>query len=311
MRKLKVVSILSLLLFASLSTYGTVEVERISANANWLARFDCQKFHKSLAGEVLKNQIEELNLETKLKDFAIVFGFKPLEDVRSIMLYGEGRDRDKAVLLIEGKFDKFRLTSLIETNPQFQEIAYNNITILQWQEKIVGDSGTTEETIMCGCFYKDELILLSSGLPALKNAIDVLNGTQKSTSNELFKDPLLYDSNAYFQLAVADISQLVGSQPDAAIFKQTEQLIIGVGQDSENVFAEVSLKAKSQKTAENIRKMIDGIIALFSLAGGDYQGLENIEDLIQVETNYDKVNIRVELKPELVEKIIEISKENI
>lgn len=305
MKKLKVILVFNILLFASIFASGSVEVERIGSDANWFAQIDCDLFLKSVAGEILSSHLAEFDVEKRLENFAIIFGFNPLKDVRNIMLYGQGNDRDKAVLLIEGAFNKERLLALVGMNAEFKEIGYGNITIQQWREKDKSSQQSAEGRMMYGCFFRDDLIMLSSGLSSLQDAIDVMKGTRKSTSEEIFKDSLLSDSNVFVHIAAKDIARLVGDEPNAAVLKQTEQIIIAAGQDSENLFASVKLKTNSPETAQNISKLIDGIIALLSLAGNDQPELAKIGQMIKLTTDFDTVQIRLELKPEMVQKIIE------
>ncbi|MBN2590215.1 MAG: hypothetical protein JXA96_10170 [Sedimentisphaerales bacterium] len=305
MDKLRIILVLNILLFAGMFASGSVPIERIGLDANWFAQFDCGLFLKSVSGEAIKKHLTELDVEKRLEDFAIYFGFNPLEDVQNVMLYGQGNDRDKAVLLIEGKFNKERLLALVGMNAEFKEIVYDDITIQQWRETDKNVQQSAEGRMIYGCFFRDDLIMLCSGLSCLKDAIDVMKGTRKSTSEEIFKDSLLLDSNVFLHIAAKDIAQLLGDEPNAAVLKQTEQIIIGVGQDSENIFACVKLKAKSQETARNISKLVDGIIALLSLAGDEQPELAKIGQMIKLTTDYDKVEIRLELEPALVQQIIE------
>ncbi len=301
MKTLKVILVLSIMIFAGMSASGSIKTERIGPDADWFVGFDCDLFRKSFAGEVLQNKLAELDANRRLENFAIVFGFNPIKDVYNVMLYGQGNDRDKAVLLIEGKFNKERLLALVGMNAEFKTIVYDDITIQQWRDT----DKNAEGRMMHGCFFRDDLIMLSSGLSSLQDAIDVMKGTRKSTSEEIFKDSLLSDSNVFVHIAAKNIARLVGDEPNAAVLKQTEQIIIAAGQDSENLFASVKLKTNSPETAQNISKLADGIVALFSLAGDNQPELAKIGQMIKLTTDFNMVQIRLELKPEMVQKIIE------
>ncbi|MEJ2647620.1 MAG: hypothetical protein P8016_04320 [Sedimentisphaerales bacterium] len=174
------------------------------------------------------------------------------------------------------------------------------ITIQQWRQ---GDNDASDD-FKYGCFYQDDLIIISSDLPTLENAINVLKGTAKNTSNEVFRDTLLQNPNAFIEVAAANLDRLVGSKPQAEVLKQAEQLVVVIGQGEENVFVNVDLKAKSQETAENISKLLNGVLAWLSLAGKDEPALSTIAQTMKLSTYSDTIQVRLEIKPELIQQVI-------
>ncbi|MFC1781400.1 hypothetical protein ACFLZ8_03995 [Planctomycetota bacterium] len=304
MKKLIILLIANVLFFAGYVIGGPVEMSRISSEANWLACVDCEQFIKSDVSKIIRTELAKQGVEQKLSNFTKLFGFHPLDDVRNIMLYGQGHERENAVVLLEGKFDKAKLLALVGLNPEYKEIKYDNITIQQWLQKDSNSGQDSQAQIMYGCFYRDDMIILGSGLPAVKNSIDVLNGSAASASNRIFTDTLLKNENAFFQIATNSLEQIVGSDPKAVLLKQAEQLVIIVGEDENSVFSAVNLKAKSQESAGYINQMLEGFIVFLTLADEEQPALAKLAQMVKLSSVEDIIQIRLELQPELIQQII-------
>jgi hypothetical protein len=307
MKKVIIVLAVSASILTGFAAGRPLEANRISADANWVVWIDFQQFLKSGLGQTMQTELAKKGVEEQLKNFALLFGFNPLTDVRNIMLYGQGNDPNKAVVIIDGKFDKAKILAFLGMNPEHKQFDYGTITIQQWRQ---GDENASDE-FKYGCFYQDDLIIISSGLPALENAIDVLKGTAKSTSNEVFRDTLLQNPNAFIEIAASNLDRIVGSEPQAAVLKQAEQVIVVVGQGAENVFVNADLKAKSQETAESISKLLNGVIAWLLLAGKDQPALSMIAQTIKLSTYGDTIQVRLEIKPELIQQVISSRPDNL
>jgi hypothetical protein len=168
--------------------------------------------------------------------------------------------------------------------------------------------GEAERQITYGCFYSDDLIILGSGLTAFKQAIDVLKGSAPSVVSDVFSDGLL--NNAFFQVAAEDVAQTVGDKPKAALLRQTDKFVIAIGEAEDKIFSVVNLTAKSEETAGYIKKMVDGVVAYLVLAGEEEPEMAELAQMIQLSSSANTIQIRLELKPELIEQIISNSADN-
>ena len=158
--------------------------------------------------------------------------------------------------------------------------------------------------ITYGCFFRDDLIVLSSGLPTFQQALDVLKGSTSNTSKNVFNNPLLQDQDAFIQAAATNVAQTVNDDAQAAIFKKTEKIIIVAGERNESVFISVNLTAKSREVAENINQMLEGIIAYLELSSEEQPVLSNLAQKIQLASSGDTVEIRLESAPGFIQQII-------
>ena len=301
---LKFILVVNILFYGSLTIYASVETGRISAEADWMVRIDCEQFMKSSLGQIIKTELEKQENEQKLNNFKIIFGFHPINDIRNIMLYGQGEAQEKAVLLLEGNFDKTKLPALVGLNPEYKKFLYRDLEVHQWLQKDKNAIEDSAGVITYGCFFRDDLIVLSSGLPTFQQALDVLKGSTSNTSKNVFNNPLLQDQDAFIQAAATNVAQTVNDDAQAAIFKKTEKIIIVAGERNESVFISVNLTAKSREVAENINQMLEGIIAYLQLSSEEQPVLSNLAQKIQLASSGDTVEIRLESAPGFIQQII-------
>ena len=302
MKKQIIVLIVIILFVSGWLSASPVDIKQISANANWFLRVDCEQLFKSGLGDILKTLLEEESNAQKISNLENVLGFNPVEDIRSVMIYGQGDDREKGVVLIEGKFDKEKLVALIGLNPEYKKFEYSGIEIHQWLQEHKNPDEEIEKQITYGCFYNDNLIILGSGLPAFKQAIDILEGSAPGTASDVFNDDLL--DNAFFQVAAEDMAQTIGDKSNAALLRLTEKLVIAVGEAEDKIFSTVNLTAKSEKTTEYIKMMINGVIAYMILAGEKEPEMAELAQMIQLSSSGNTIQIRLELEPEFIQQSI-------
>jgi len=106
MKKLLMVIVTSVLVLEVPVLAGPLDLEQVSGTASWVVHANQQQFRKTKTGQLVRTEMVNLGLEEHLTNFATIFSFHPIDDVRDVTLYGEGKDRKNAVVLIDGFFDK-------------------------------------------------------------------------------------------------------------------------------------------------------------------------------------------------------------
>ncbi len=298
MRKLMMVLMVGVLLAAIPALGGPLVKSRVSGSANWVAHVDNEQFNSTLIGQLIREDLKNQGVEEELTNFATVFSFHPLDDVRNVTIYGSGQDRQKAVVLIEGKFNKERLLALLRLNPSYQEIEYGEIVVHSWVDKKKDDPDTSETKY--GCFYDDELVVMGASLEAVKHAIDVLNGSAENAVSGVFSQAALDAEGAFFQVAANNVGEVVGEEPEAAVLRQTSELGLAIGEIEGNFYVDLELKTKSEEAAQAISKIAEGIIALAALAGEEQPGLAEMAKKVKLSCERNMVRVHFESDPEKV-----------
>ena len=102
----KIAMVLLVSVFTALPVWGgPLRLTQVSGLANWVVHLDCERFNNTRIGQHIREELKAQGVEEKLRNFAVVFGFHPLTDVRDVTLYGKGKSPNRAVMLIDGDFD--------------------------------------------------------------------------------------------------------------------------------------------------------------------------------------------------------------
>jgi hypothetical protein len=180
-------------------------------------------------------------------------GVDPLTDVSGVTVYNTSFEKDVAAILIHARVDQAMLTNALAQNRDFKQSGYNKHTLLSWTDNNDGKHKT-------GCFYADGLVLMADKEETLKMAVDVLDGA-KPAGSPLVKPPaaggFLYGSA---DLAASD-DKNVGQ-----LLSNSEAATASAGEVEGRVTLAVNLTARNGETAGQIRRMLDGLMALGTLA---------------------------------------------
>jgi len=300
MKKLMMVLMMSVLLAAVPVLGGPLVKSRVSGSANWVAHVDIERFNSTQIGRLIREELRNQGMEENLTNFANVFSFHPLDDVRNVTIYGQDQKPEKAVVLIEAKFDKERLLTVLRFNPSYEETKYGDIVIHSWVDEKKQDPNDSNVGRMYGCFYNDELVVMGAGLEAVKQAVDVLNGSAENAASDVFNQASLNAKGAFFQVAANNVGEVVGEEPEAAALKQTSELSLAIGEFENNFYVDLDLKAKSEEAAQAISKILDGIIAFATLAGEEQPKLAELAKKVELSCVQNTIQIRFKASSETV-----------
>jgi hypothetical protein len=297
MKKLLMVIVTSVLVVGGPVLAGPLVKSQVSGSANWVVHANQQQFKKTRIGQLIRTEMVNLGIEENMTNFAQIFSFHPLDDARDVTLYGNGKDREKAVVLIDGIFDKERILSVLRMNPEYKEIKYGKIMLHQWIDENQKDPNIM---MMYGCFYRNDLIVMSAGMDAVKLAVDVLNGSAKNAAGNIFNQPALDAKGAFFQAAGMRVGEMVGKDPEAAAFRQTDLLGLAIGEIEGKFYIELRLTAKSEEAANAITQMLEGILAFISLPNEEQPKLAELAKKVKINCEVKTVKVKFESEPEVV-----------
>ncbi|HIJ53743.1 MAG TPA: hypothetical protein HPP66_11395 [Planctomycetes bacterium] len=279
---------------------GPLLKKQVSSRASWLAHTDHEQFKKTLTGQLIRKELVNLGIEEHLSNFATISSFHPLDDVRNVTIYGTGKDREKAVVLIEGEFDKEQVLTLVRMNPQYKEIKYGDIVLYEWFDENQKDPNGTAGQMTYGCFYQDDLIVMGVGQEGVKHAVDVLRGSAENAANVIFSRAAQDAKGAFFQAMALNVAEIVGEQQETAALKQTNQVGLAVGESEGNFYINLDLTAKSEEAAQAVTKMLEGIIAFAVLSGEEQPKLADLAKKVKVNCENKTVRVHFESAPESV-----------
>jgi hypothetical protein len=269
----------------------------ISNDANWIVHIDYDMLRKSQLGHIFMSEMVNSRMEEEFKKFKDTYSFHPINDVNSITIYGQGKNRENAVTLIKGRFDKGKLLGFVKMNSGYRQIEYNGMIIQQWKqpEKNFPQSTAAEE--MYGGFYDKNIIILNRELTEIEKAMDVLHGLRPGAGDDFWGNNIISNNN-YFEAFVKNVSEFVDSNSCAFVKKNTKRLVLEMGENDKNVFIKTTLYADSKETIEGIKKLLDGMIAYLTLEESKTPELVQLAKKIQLTVDDNKVQISLEMEPD-------------
>ncbi len=270
-----------------------LQKSEIGPTANWALHADLDAFRSSAIGKLFLAELKAQGVEEKVQPFVDAFGFNPLTDIRGVTIYGKGQDRNNAVAIFNAKIDADKLLNIIRWNPQYQEITHQDVTIYRWlnEDKKKGPSA---DQLMYGYIHKGQQVAISTGLDALKGAVDMLKGAGKPASPELLNQIPQAESGTFLQIGATGIGEIVGQDPKAAILQQAESLSLSAGETAAKVFIGLRLQGQSPDVAENMLKMGQGVLAMAQLAAQEQPKLSELAKSVSVVRSDKTVQARFE-----------------
>jgi len=287
------------LLVAVPALAGPLAKEQVSGGANWVVHVDVEQFRTTRMHQFARPELENLGIEKKLSGFATLFSFHPIDDIRDVTIYGKGQDRKKAVVLIEGVFDKERLLALVGMNPEHEEIEYGDMVLHRWVDENKKDPDGPGQ-VTYGCFYQDDLIVMGAGLEGVKHAVDVLDGTAADAANVVFSRATEDAKGVFLQVMAHSVGQIVGEEPKAAVLRQTDQVGLVIGEVEGKFYIDLALTAKSEEVAQAINKILEGIIAFAMLTGEEDPKLAELAAMVELSCQLNTVRVHFESDSEAV-----------
>jgi hypothetical protein len=272
---------------------GPLAKEQVAASANWVVHLDVDQFNQSKLGQMIRAEATEKGIDAQLLEFKQTFSFHPLDDVRNITLYGQGEDKTKVAVIVQGNYDKQTLLGLVQLNANYQEIRAGNLVIHSWI-----DDKQNERAY--GTFYDVDQVIIAGSVDAVKLAAAVLNGQEKSAKAEgSFSLPATKGPGAILLAAARDVSSMANHK-NALILKQTDELTLVIGEANEKFYIDADLKAKTPEAAVAVGQMAQGLIAVGVLAGRNHPELAQLAASIGISVENNLVQVSFQMESEKI-----------
>jgi len=270
---------------------GPLMKQQVSATANWVVHLDYEQVTKSQIGQLVRQEMAKFGIEEKLEDFATIFSFHPIDDVRDITVYGNGPDPEEAVVMIDADCDLLKLLALVRLNEHYVEIEYGDITLHRWLHE---HEKSGKSQMMYGCLHNGNIVVMSAGLDAVTQAVDVLKGTANNAASGVFDQAELNAKGAFLQVAANGVAEMAQEQGKAAGFGQTDAIGLAIGETEGTFYIDLGLLAKSDQAASSITKILEGLGALAALAGQEQPVLAEFVQRVQLSCHGNAVQIHFE-----------------
>ncbi|MBN1844522.1 MAG: hypothetical protein JW810_02485 [Sedimentisphaerales bacterium] len=269
-----------------------LDTRQVAAAANWVIHLDCDQFGQSRFGQLIRQEMTAQGLDEKLAEFQQVFSFHPIDDIRAVTIYGQGDDKTKGVIIIQGRFDKQTLLTLVCGMASYQEIRLGDLIVHSW----IGDKpdGSANPDRSYASFFGADRIVLAGSAEAVRDGIAVLASSAANASDgDSFTLPALKGPGAIVVAAAKDVGRLVRNR-QALVLKQIDQIALVFGEANERLFIDADLKATNPQTAQHVGQMLQGILAVGMLAGQNQPELAELAQAVTVSWQDNLVQVSFE-----------------
>jgi hypothetical protein len=294
--------ILPLILPLALTSVGSpLQKEQVAADAKWLVHLDVDKLRSTAIGDYVIHQVLDAKLGALTRQFDFDLDWKK---VRSLTAYGTGFQSESSfngVLLINTELDlqKALDAAIGKASPENNN---KSAPIQKTQEADVTTYSLKDQ--MFASFKPGRPVIVGKSLDSIQKAGEVLSKTSANlASTKAFSEFPKAQKPFFFMGAVEALNLnnelAAGSHdgdsfnPKAKILKLADGGRVMLGEDSHQLFLDLSLKAKSADLVTQMQQVIQGMIALASLSQTDNQDLWQLTQSAKVSTAGNIVTLKL------------------
>jgi hypothetical protein len=281
------------LLALTMAVHATaLNQEQVSPDAKWLLHVDLENLRKTKAGDFLLNrflaqQIAQVTNQLKF-DVSNLF-----QKITSVTAYGtdfkKGPQAD-GVLLINADTETQKALEgvlvaqiLADTNGPVKKLEHDSMALYSIANEIFVSPD------------KGGVVIVSKSQHQIEQARDLMAGKKASgSSNKLFTNFPNASKSFFFLGAAAAFTDAGGLPAQAKILQTADGGGLVLGEDADQLFLNLTLRAKTPEVAKQIQQVIEGMAALVSLGQIENQDLLQLAKSAKVSSTAELVSVNVD-----------------
>jgi len=305
MKTLTTIISVAMAVTANLLTADNIQTESVSAEAQWLVHLNLDAFRETAIGScvyesIIKPQSGETPIGLRIKTGDIY------EGIHAITAYGNTYQVDSesiGVLLVRTEPN---LKSIFEAALIQQEAAGGEDPDFRTVQTDPYAIYTRKDEAFAAILPQD-IVVLSNSLDQLLRAVDVVEdrapGLDESDSE--FAGMTRVKSSVFFLATAEGFNHSSAIPPQARIVQLAEAARLVLGEHSDDLFLDLTLKTENEQVRDQLAKIVQGLLALVSLSQVDNQDLAELARNTEVETHGSEVSVALRYPVERVLRLIE------
>ena len=285
---------LAILLGAATSPAGPLHKEQVAASAKWLVHLDVDSFLGSQTGGFVA-QLFDKDVKKHTEDLNKQFGVKlDLRSIHSVTAYGteyKMRGEPSGVLMVQSDLPVGNMIEAVMaifdgtagTNNPLKKIQTKPFPIYTMHHQVFGTP------------LKTNLFLISRSRLDLEKGCEVVLGKSANLTSTKTFSAFPEAPNGFVLLGVAEGFIDAPLPPQAKVLKNADGGQIVAGEKADKLFLQLSLSGKDAESATQIQQVLQGLLALASLAQGENQDLQQLSQAAKVSSNDKVVTVNLEL----------------
>ena len=276
-------------------------VDQVPADTKWVAHADFAKLRETKMGKAVIRQMDGKKRQ-KLDAFSVIFNFDLVEDIDSILIFGNSLEQNgQGVLLLSGYFDEEHLETLLMANETYETTEYNGYTIHSW----IGRNKKKDPARRTyGAMSSDGTIIVGEDLKQVSQALDVLEGCRDSLEEKTALN-LSGRADAAFFMAALEVPPEATLPANAQILRQARSLFLSLAEVDDNLVIELEVIADSPEAATQMESVVRGLVAMATLQSETNPELAKLVQGLKITKTNTGVSLQMDYP---VEKVLEAIK---
>jgi hypothetical protein len=259
-----------------------VEFKQVPADAKWLIHLDIDAARTS---PVVQKAFHECTQQCpafheKLRHLGKELGLEHRKDLHGITIYAVSFWPHHGVAIVNANWNQQVLKEKAEKAPEHKCLVYGKYHIHTW----AAHECCEHLHHVAGVLYKPDVLLLSSGSDLLTSALDVLDGKAANLAGKNSPLAAKVREGTIF-LARAEGLDHAPAARHCAILHSIERFDLERGQHEGQWFSQLAVTAESPAVALDLKRVLDGFLAMISLHVHDQPALVDL--LHKVESHVD------------------------
>ncbi len=263
-------------------------IRAVDSDAVWFVHADLTALRQTTLGQRWLEEMEKEEVQNKMEAIRTVFNFDPGVDLHALTLYGYGGEHD-GVVVARGRFDQDRLDTLVKANDSHESSEYSGHTVHSWiDEKKEHRKGRTY-----GASHGPGTLVFADSEKRITHALDILDGDE-SGLDPRSKFPGLRQVDAMgILVAAADMKGIGDTNPKARALQAADSAALSIGETGGNVFATLVLEVSDTDVAQNLKRVVDGLLALAVLNQGQEPFAARLAETAGVDLEEGRIRLSI------------------
>ena len=303
---------------------GPFQMNRVAADAQWLAHLDVQALANSQLVKHVLEHGKEMSIDIEgLDEIHEHLGIDPLKDLRDITAYGNGDPHAE-----DGTF-----VAIITATPavddliamlKLQDEAYSQLEVAGYSlQSFNADGHATFFYVVPGSAESDRVVVLSKSSEHLVRGLGVMEGKLPNL-NQQAKSALAVTprSGSYFFAASDGLGWIHGHDDDeneddddddrhdpaSTVMRDAKSAMVNIGEAEGSTFLDLAIATEKDETAVNLADLFRGLLAMGKLAANNDPELAAFKATLQgVKLTSANSTIRIQVEQKTTD-IIEMLK---
>ncbi len=277
-------ALISASLDVSLSAHPLAR-EQVAGDAKWLVHLDFTHFRKTQLGGYIFNEILDKQMPQAESAIKAAIGTDlPWRAIESLTAYGtdfkgDGGEKGATIVNVSTNIGQVLDQALASFTAKMQAAGGNAGPAPFTRETVNGMTVYKFQEELAVAIPRTNLLVVSKKMSTVNEACGVITGKGLSMkSSKAFAD-FPAEPPGFFLLAAAEgFAQTAELPPQAKVFQMADGARIILGEQGQNLFVNLVLKAKNSDSAQQMQQVFQGLMALALL---NPQANKDLSDLVQ------------------------------